>query len=270
MPQPFPLEMKIKIFEDMINSARTLPECDNLFKALILINKDLAPEENNYNIRYFRSMLFTKLALKKYTILCEIERQFINAGCGAGYEDFDIINKGINIKKFYGLAPLHYANNGLVAELLIENGAYIDSQDNGGWAPIHYAAARGKIDVAEQLISHGAHFMTISSYGSPLQMATVRKHHGMETFLREKQQDPLIPATQKEVTINSWMLPTIPKEKSYKPHIILAICAGIIICTCWVLKKRIQTLLSKIKEKKQQTFTSSDKTNALSINMDLK
>ena len=253
MPQPFPLEMKIKIFEDMINSARTLPECDNLFKALILINKDLSSKENNYNIRYFRSVLFTKLALKKYTILCEIERHYRNERYPGATITFDIINNGVNRHFGDDLAPLHCVRTGPVTQVLIENGANINAQDFVQWTPLHYAVLCKEEDVIEELVNHGAD-ITLSTplNGTSLDLAIHRKHHHIETFFRKRLQEP----QNKDIHLE------IPRQsvgiEDYKTHIILAVCTGIIICTCWILKKRIQTLLSK--EKQQSTQGKTIKT----------
>uniref|UniRef100_T1J270 Uncharacterized protein n=1 Tax=Strigamia maritima TaxID=126957 RepID=T1J270_STRMM len=59
----------------------------------------------------------------------------------------------------HGITPLHIASaNGYitVVELLLENGANLNSADSDGWQPIHAAACWGHPDIVELLAYHGA------------------------------------------------------------------------------------------------------------------
>ena len=58
-----------------------------------------------------------------------------------------------------GLTVLHHAvKNGKkeIIELLISNGADINSKDNNGYTPLHYATWNNDCSTLKLLISHGA------------------------------------------------------------------------------------------------------------------
>ena len=72
-----------------------------------------------------------------------------------------LIEKGadVNTENDWGCTPLHYAaDSGYVdiAKLLIEHGADVNAKDSDGWTPLHYALKNGHTDVAELLKKHGA------------------------------------------------------------------------------------------------------------------
>ncbi len=75
----------------------------------------------------------------------------------------DLIVLGANVnwqdEDNYNLTPLHWAAlNGSVeiARMLIDAGADVNVQTNGGRTPLHWAARRGEVEIARMLIDAGA------------------------------------------------------------------------------------------------------------------
>ncbi|KFP25254.1 Protein phosphatase 1 regulatory subunit 12B, partial [Colius striatus] len=52
-----------------------------------------------------------------------------------------------------------------MVKFLVENGANVNQQDNEGWTPLHAVASCGYLNIAEYLISHGAHVAAVNSEG---------------------------------------------------------------------------------------------------------
>ena len=52
-----------------------------------------------------------------------------------------------------------------VAKLLIENSANVDSANNGGETPLHWAAKGNSVDVAKRLIANSANVDSADNYG---------------------------------------------------------------------------------------------------------
>lgn len=75
-------------------------------------------------------------------------------------------------------SPLHWAQTGQMASLLIEQGnANVNAHNNNsGLTPLHVAATNGHNDVIETLIKHGANMNIQDSYyqETPLHLATAR------------------------------------------------------------------------------------------------
>lgn len=66
---------------------------------------------------------------------------------------------GVNVVGQYKLTPLHVAANigSLdVCLMLIDAGSVIDSMEHRGCTPLYFALFRGKRDIAEMLLEHGA------------------------------------------------------------------------------------------------------------------
>jgi len=112
-----------------------------------------------------------------------------------------LIERGadVNIQDKYGLSPLAYAvvnmNKDFVL-LLLNNGAYIDTRDNGGREPMHYAFGAGpggflpqgwSVDIGQLLLEHGANINARDNIGwIPLHYATIMTEESAVNFLIEK------------------------------------------------------------------------------------
>ncbi|XP_010006290.1 PREDICTED: protein phosphatase 1 regulatory subunit 12A isoform X5 [Chaetura pelagica] len=71
-----------------------------------------------------------------------------------------------------------------MVKFLVENGANINQPDNEGWIPLHAAASCGYLDIAEYLISQGAHVGAVNSEGdTPLDIA---EEEAMEELLQNE------------------------------------------------------------------------------------
>ena len=72
------------------------------------------------------------------------------------------------------MTPLHQAadfGRKEVAELLIANGADVNTEDNDGYSPLHYAAMNGLEEIAKLLITKGANVNAKDGKGrTPLDM----------------------------------------------------------------------------------------------------
>ena len=67
----------------------------------------------------------------------------------------EILSTGmLSLSRSNSLSQASYVGNTESAQLLIDSGAEIDRMDRHGFTPLHYAASRGKKDVAILLIKH--------------------------------------------------------------------------------------------------------------------
>ncbi|EAX92282.1 ankyrin repeat protein, putative [Trichomonas vaginalis G3] len=84
----------------------------------------------------------------------------------------------INSNDEYGCTPLHYAareNSKETAEILISNGANINAKDEYGCTPLHYAAIKNSKETAKILISNGADIGAEGKDGwTPLHYAAIK------------------------------------------------------------------------------------------------
>lgn len=93
-------------------------------------------------------------------LACASERFSSSFGCKQGM----LVRRDPNI--------LNYVLTGLV-RLLLENGADASAKDKQGATPLHYAAIKGREEIALLLLSHGAEVSAKDNAGStPLQFAT--------------------------------------------------------------------------------------------------
>ncbi len=81
-----------------------------------------------------------------------------------------------NVRTFrYRTAPLHEAaayGRIRIVKLLLENGAYVNIRNEGGETPLHYAACHGHIKAMEILLENGADVhQKGTGCGTPLQWA---------------------------------------------------------------------------------------------------
>jgi ankyrin repeat protein len=65
----------------------------------------------------------------------------------------------------YGLTPLFEAKSWLVVKMLIAKGAKVADRDKTGQTPLHWAAAYGLRDVAQELIDNGADVKARDKFG---------------------------------------------------------------------------------------------------------
>ena len=71
-----------------------------------------------------------------------------------------------------------------IAEILLKNGADVNVQQNGGWTPLHQAAAQGLNNLVTLLLSYNADPDAVSDDGkTPTDMATEKGHHVTNALL---------------------------------------------------------------------------------------
>jgi ankyrin repeat protein len=101
-------------------------------------------------------------------------------------------NVDINAQSIFGRTPLSFASCGRrddprVARLLIERGANPNSQDSGGFTPLHDALENGMIEVARVLIEHDASVEVENDEGrTPLDMASEEEREEIIKILLER------------------------------------------------------------------------------------
>ncbi|MHC4630332.1 MAG: ankyrin repeat domain-containing protein, partial [Planctomycetota bacterium] len=95
----------------------------------------------------------------------------------------------VNTKDQDGETPLHYAaehGDKHVAELLIANGADVNAKNNNDETPLHCATRWGYKDVIKLLIANGADIDLKTKAGSTaLQIATEMDYQGLSSLLRK-------------------------------------------------------------------------------------
>jgi ankyrin repeat protein len=72
-----------------------------------------------------------------------------------------------------------------IVELLIANGADVNTKDVVGMTPLHIAARRGHKEIVELLIDNGMDVNTKSYSGTPLDQAIRDKHPETADLLRK-------------------------------------------------------------------------------------
>uniref|UniRef100_A0A6P7F814 Serine/threonine-protein phosphatase 6 regulatory ankyrin repeat subunit A isoform X2 n=1 Tax=Diabrotica virgifera virgifera TaxID=50390 RepID=A0A6P7F814_DIAVI len=77
-----------------------------------------------------------------------------------------------------------------MVEVLLGQGAEINSQDKNGWTPLHYAARAGHVDVVKLLVESGASPKAETSLGAvPIWFAASEGHHAVLEYLMTKEHD---------------------------------------------------------------------------------
>ena len=70
---------------------------------------------------------------------------------------------------------------------LIKAGDLVDSVNNEGATPLHWAAFKGNLDAAKLLVRYGANVNALTKKGStPLRLAKTHKQKKVEDFLRSR------------------------------------------------------------------------------------
>ncbi|KAK0736784.1 ankyrin repeat-containing domain protein [Apiosordaria backusii] len=100
--------------------------------------------------------------------------------------------------------PLHWAaakgNLDVCRRLLQVPGIEIDNGiEKGDWTPLHMAAWQGQLDVIQYLVNEGANINAIcNDYGTPLTLALVHRQADAAVLLLNKRADPTIVAGEDE------------------------------------------------------------------------
>ncbi len=97
-------------------------------------------------------------------------------------------NVHFRVKK-HRATPLHWAaeaDQAEAAELLLNHGANKSTRTDGGWTPLHSAAAKGSTNVIELLLKRKAPVNAISQSGTPLDLAKNYKQPVAAAMLQAK------------------------------------------------------------------------------------
>jgi len=97
----------------------------------------------------------------------------------------------LNSKDQSGKTPLHFASqygHFDIVTILIEKGAEVNAENNNGETPLHYASAYGQETIAELLISNGAEleYRSWRHGDTPAHAAAIGGHVEMVSFLAQK------------------------------------------------------------------------------------
>ena len=135
---------------------------------LLVLSSLVNSEESALKELEKRKIPFTDASLRNY--IEEDDLQTVKLFFRAG--------KSVNSNYQNGFTPLHIAaakGRQEIAEFLISKGADVNSKDKGGSTPLHYAASEGHGSMIKFLISKGANVNTknYSSGWSPLHMAVI-------------------------------------------------------------------------------------------------
>jgi ankyrin repeat protein len=101
----------------------------------------------------------------------------------------DLYPEAVNQKCSFGTIPLGsaaYYNKKEMVELLLERGALIDAQDNGGWTALMQAADNGNQEILEVLLSHGASIHPVNCMGKSALVLAEDKGHTKAIQLLKK------------------------------------------------------------------------------------
>lgn len=117
-------------------------------------------------------------------------------GLAAAHNHYDVCEYLIDNKarvlsrdKFRRTALAMAVRNGnaKIANLLLRKGALWDDGDSSGNAPLHYAAAYGWRQCAEQLVGAGANANASNNWKiTPLNIAMLKNHYGMVKYLLDR------------------------------------------------------------------------------------
>ena len=79
-----------------------------------------------------------------------------------------------------------FFKDGSALRSLLEHGADINAQVQGGWTPLHRASFNGRLPVVRLLLEHGADVEAMDKYGETvLQVAAEEGHDEVMGLLRE-------------------------------------------------------------------------------------
>ncbi|KAI9124788.1 hypothetical protein K1719_004115 [Acacia pycnantha] len=173
---------------------RPKPEQQPVVKAA-----DLFKAAENGDVATFQSLSPENLS-KALSLRNEDERSLLHVAASSGHTQVVKIlasavgsTKVINSADEEGWAPIHAAasiGNLEIVDKLLDKGADVNLQNNGGRTAFHYAASKGWMKIAEILISYGAKINVKDKVGStPLHRAAGSGNSEMCEFLIEEGAD---------------------------------------------------------------------------------
>ena len=171
--------------------------CDAVLQLLHDLGKDLSPlcpdgtplDFARIHKRNSTVKLLTRLGAKKgATLSVHLAARHGDIEALGGWLKRNRANVHFRVKK-HRATPLHWAaeaDQAEAAELLLNHGADKSARTDGGWTPLHSAAAKGSTNVIALLLKRRAPVNAISQSGTPLDLAKGYKQPAAAALIEAK------------------------------------------------------------------------------------
>lgn len=149
---------------------------------------------NGYGYNFFTKFLLERAARINVDLGCK-NYLLHHAVSKNDYEFANFLllnNANVNFVNVFddGQAPLHYAIKlgHEIINLLLDNGAYVDIQDEKGFTPLHNSVRYGQYDVVKLLLDRGAQINLTDQYyrSTPLHFAVKNRNYDIAKLLLER------------------------------------------------------------------------------------